>query len=138
MRRFAFSGRIHWVLKGFRRRRFPRLDAADAGGQHDRTPVERGDRTTGAQGMGKRGADGDRSDEHADSEPAVGQDVFHASDTEQPCGTVAQVAANPAGGFDAIVSMQISAADGQALTLGAPDGARLTLLPLPYELLADI
>ncbi len=75
---------------------------------------------------------------HADSEPAVGQDVFHASDAEQPCGTVAQVAANPAGGFDAIVSMQISAADGQALTLGAPDGARLTLLPLPYELLADI
>jgi tRNA-modifying protein YgfZ len=75
---------------------------------------------------------------HADIQPAVGQDVFHASDAEQACGTVAQVAANPAGGFDAIVSMQISAADGQALMLGAPDGARLTLLPLPYELLADI
>ena len=75
---------------------------------------------------------------HAEVEPAVGQDIFHASDAEQPCGTVAQVAASPDGGFDAIVSMQISAADGQALTLGAPDGAALSLLPLPYELLADI
>jgi hypothetical protein len=75
---------------------------------------------------------------HAEVEPTVGQDVFHASDAEQPCGTVAQVAASPDGGFDAIVSMQITAADGQALTLGAPDGAALALLPLPYELLADI
>ncbi|GAB3188306.1 CAF17-like 4Fe-4S cluster assembly/insertion protein YgfZ [Hydrogenophaga aquatica] len=75
---------------------------------------------------------------HAEVVPAVGQDVFHASDAEQPCGTVAQVAAHPAGGFDAIVSMQINAADGQPLTLGTPDGTVLTLLPLPYELLADI
>lgn len=75
---------------------------------------------------------------HAEVEPVVGQDVFHASDAEQPCGTVAQVAANPTGGFDAIVSMQINATDGQALKLGAADGAALSLLPLPYELLADI
>ena len=75
---------------------------------------------------------------HAPVEPVAGQDVFHASDAEQPCGTVVEAAANPQGGWDAIVSMQIAAADGQTLTLAAADGAALALLPLPYELLQDI
>ncbi len=75
---------------------------------------------------------------HSAVELQVGEDVFHASDAEQPCGTVAQVAAHPLGGWDAIVSMQITAADGQALTAGSPQGAALQLQPLPYELLADI
>jgi folate-binding protein YgfZ len=68
----------------------------------------------------------------------AGQDVFHASDREQPCGTVVLSAANPIGGVDLLVSMQISAADGQSLTIGQPDGPALTLLPLPYPLLTDI
>lgn len=75
---------------------------------------------------------------HTAGEPRVGQDVFHASDAEQPCGAVVQAAAHPTGGYDAIISMQTSSADGQALTVGSPDGAPLTLLPLPYDLLADI
>ena len=75
---------------------------------------------------------------HADAAPHVGQEVFHAPDAEQPCGLVAAAAANPSGGFDAIVSMQISAASGGALTLGCAAGAALTLLPLPYTLLEDI
>lgn len=75
---------------------------------------------------------------HADTELAAGQDLFHASDAEQPCGTVAAAAPHPAGGYDALVSMQISAADGQALTLATATGPGLTLLPLPYELLADV
>lgn len=75
---------------------------------------------------------------HTDAELAAGQDVFHASDAEQPCGTVAAAAPHPAGGYDALVSMQISAADGQALTLASATGPALTLLPLPYELLADV
>lgn len=75
---------------------------------------------------------------HADAELAAGQDVFHASDAEQPCGTVASAAPHPAGGYDALVSMQITATDGQALTIGSASGLALTLLPLPYELLADI
>ena len=68
----------------------------------------------------------------------VGQDVFHASDTEQPCGLVAACAPNPAGGFDAIVSMQTSAALGGVLTAGSAQGAVLNLLPLPYRLLEDV
>ena len=66
-----------------------------------------------------------------------GQDVFHDSDAEQPCGTVAAAAAHPGGGWDAIVSMQTSAAGGQ-LRAGSAAGPALTLLPLPYPLLNDI
>jgi hypothetical protein len=72
---------------------------------------------------------------HADGELQPGQEVFHESDAEQPCGTVVQAAPAPNGGFDAIVSMQVSAAQGGALRSG---GHTLALLPLPYELLEDI
>ncbi len=78
---------------------------------------------------------------HGAGEPVVGQEVFHAHDAGQPCGLVAACAANPAGGFDAIVSMQTSAAgdaDNGRLTLGHAGGPALTLLPLPYPLLEDI
>jgi hypothetical protein len=55
---------------------------------------------------------------------------------------VAQAASVPAGlaasGFDAIVSLQISAAQASELHLGSPGGPRLSLLPLPYPLLEDI
>ena len=70
--------------------------------------------------------------------PHVGQDVFHALDAEQPCGQVAACAANPNGGFDAIVSIQTAAALGGTLTLGSPQGTTLNVLPLPYPLLEDI
>jgi folate-binding protein YgfZ len=78
---------------------------------------------------------------HTDGEPAVGQEVFHALDAEQPCGLVAACAPRPGGGFDAIVSMQTSAAadaGGGRLTLGSAAGPALVLLPLPYPLLEDI
>jgi folate-binding protein YgfZ len=78
---------------------------------------------------------------HTAGTPSVGQEVFHASDAGQPCGTVAAAAPNPAGGFDAIVSMQTSAAadaEGGRLTLGSASGEALSLLPLPYALLEDI
>ncbi|MDO9357816.1 MAG: folate-binding protein [Polaromonas sp.] len=78
---------------------------------------------------------------HVAAEPAVGQDVFHALDAEQPCGTVAACALRPGGGFDAIVSMTTAAAadgEGGRLTLGSAAGPALALLPLPYPLLEDI
>jgi folate-binding Fe-S cluster repair protein YgfZ len=81
-----------------------------------------------------------------DSQPFVSQEVFHDSDAEQPCGMVVQVAKNPPNsaensaqtGFSAIVSMQVSAAEGGKLSLGSATGANITLLPLPYPLLEDI
>ena len=75
---------------------------------------------------------------HGLGQPHVGQEVFHSADTEQPCGLVAACAANPSGGFDAIASMQTTAALGGVLTLGSSQGTVLNLLPLPYPLLEDI
>ncbi len=75
---------------------------------------------------------------HGDTEMAAGQEVFHSSDTEQACGTVAQAAAAPGGGFDALVSMLTSAAESGELRLGNSQGPLLTLGHLPYALLADI
>jgi len=75
---------------------------------------------------------------HCDASLQAGQDVFDLADPSQPCGTVAQAAAAPGGGFDAIVSMQTSAAGGPGLRLGQTDGPALHLLPLPYPLLDDI
>ena len=69
---------------------------------------------------------------------AVGSEVFAGGDAEQPVGTVVQAAPAPGGGVDLIVSMQISAADGPALTVTSADGPALTLQPLPYALLEDI
>jgi tRNA-modifying protein YgfZ len=77
-----------------------------------------------------------------DSQPLVGQEIFHESDAEQPCGMVVQVAKNPENdpnrGYSAIVSMQVSAANGGKLTLGSASGVNIALLPLPYPLLEDI
>ena len=75
---------------------------------------------------------------HADQALAVGGEVFQAADPEQPCGTVVQVAPAPDGGFDALVSMQIAAAEAGGLHAVSADGPALRLHPLPYALLDDI
>ena len=75
---------------------------------------------------------------HADAALMTGQEIFHSADPEQPCGLVAAACASPAGGFDAIISIQTAAADGGSLHGGAASGTTLTLLPLPYPLLEDI
>jgi tRNA-modifying protein YgfZ len=75
---------------------------------------------------------------HSPSALQAGQEVFHESDPSQPCGLVAQAAAAPTGGWDAIVSIQISAAQEGRLSAGGPEGAVLSLQPLPYPLLADV
>jgi len=75
---------------------------------------------------------------HGPAPLEVGQPVFHESDAEQPCGTVAAAGERPGGGWDAIISMQTSAAASGRLSAGAADGPVLQLLPLPYPLLEDI
>lgn len=76
---------------------------------------------------------------HADTELQAGQEVFDAADPSQPCGLVAQAAAAPGGGFDAIASLQLAAVEHGSLRAGAADAAAsLALLPLPYPLLADV
>jgi tRNA-modifying protein YgfZ len=75
---------------------------------------------------------------HASFPLQPGQEVFHESDASQPCGLVAQAAAAPAGGWDAIVSIHIAAAEGGRLNAGGPEGGLLQLQPLPYALVADV
>lgn len=67
----------------------------------------------------------------------AGQEVFEAADSSQPCGIVAQAAAAPEGGWEAIVSLQTASAQGQ-LRAGQANGPALEVLPLPYPLLDDI
>jgi hypothetical protein len=75
---------------------------------------------------------------HADAELAAGQELFQAAEPDQPAGLVAQSAPAPAGGWDAIVSLQLSAADAGDLHAGSAAGPALRLLPLPYLLLSDV
>ncbi|MGJ7521161.1 YgfZ/GcvT domain-containing protein [Variovorax sp. LT1P1] len=74
----------------------------------------------------------------ADAPVEAGQEVFAASDAEQPVGTVVQAAPAPDGRWAALVSMQIAALEGGGLRAGAADGPVLTVEPLPYPLLEDI
>lgn len=75
---------------------------------------------------------------HAEAPLSAGAEVFQPADPEQACGTVVQAAAAPDGGYDAIVSAQVSAIKAADLRLGSATGPVLTVLPLPYPLLADI
>jgi folate-binding protein YgfZ len=79
---------------------------------------------------------------HATAALQPGQEVFHNSDPEQACGLVAAAAPRPDGqGFDAIVSMKVSATQAGAGQLRADPpgtGPLLSLLPLPYALLEDL
>ncbi len=75
---------------------------------------------------------------HSAGELAAGMEVFHSGDPSQPSGQVAQAAPAPGGGWEAIVSLQLTAMEGGSLAAGAPDGPALVLGGLPYELLADI
>jgi folate-binding protein YgfZ len=75
---------------------------------------------------------------HSPQAMQAGQELFHESDPSQPCGIVAQAAAAPGGGWDAIVSIQIAAALGGGLAVGGPQGPAMSVQPAPYPLLADV
>ena len=75
---------------------------------------------------------------HAPAAVNPGQEVFQAGDADQPAGVVVQAAPAPGGGFDAIVSLQLAAAERGDLTAGAVGGPSLVLQPLPYGLLEDV
>ena len=71
---------------------------------------------------------------HIDSETHAGDEVYSANMDGQPCGMIANAAAAPAGGYDALVVMQIESHDTQAVHLGSIQGAALTFESLPYPL----
>lgn len=72
-----------------------------------------------------------------DGPALAGQEVFHAADTGQPAGMVANAATHPGGGSSsALVEVKLAALDGP-LHLGAPDGPTLRRRELPYAVPAD-
>ncbi len=75
---------------------------------------------------------------HAEAELQAGQEVFAASDPEQACGQVVQAAAAPGGGWDAIVALQLAAAEAVGLHAGSATGPALALGRLPYALKDDL
>ena len=70
----------------------------------------------------------------AGPEAKAGDEVFAASDPQQPCGMVVNAAPNGAGGVDALVEMKLAALEEGAVRLGAPDGPALQFLAMPYAL----
>ncbi|MBE0474258.1 folate-binding protein [Rhodoferax sp.] len=75
---------------------------------------------------------------HSEASLKAGDELFAPDDASQPCGLVVQSAAAPDGGFDAIVSMQISAFEAGGVRSLQADGPLLALSAAPYPLLADI
>jgi tRNA-modifying protein YgfZ len=72
---------------------------------------------------------------HCEAELTAGQELFAPGDDSQPVAMVAQTAHRLDGGYDAIVSVQLSALDG---TVQTAEGVKLQFLPLPYPLRDDI
>lgn len=75
---------------------------------------------------------------HSSHAMAAGDAVWLPDDPEQPVGTVVQAAPHPEGGFDAIVSLQLVAAQAPALRVQQAGGAVLHLQAVPYPLLEDL
>jgi len=75
---------------------------------------------------------------HGDMALKAGDEIFAPDDASQPCGLVVQAAKSPESGFDAIVSMQISAFEAGVVRAFAADGPILSLQPAPYPLLEYI
>jgi len=72
-----------------------------------------------------------------DGTAGAGDEVFHSGDPAQPAGTVANAAAQPAGcphGSLALVEIKLAALASGSLHLGAPNGAPLRRIEMPYAL----
>ena len=67
--------------------------------------------------------------------PRPGDELFSPhSASGQGTGKVVSAAPAPEGGYEALVVIEIAAADSGEVHLGAPDGPVLTFLDLPYAL----
>ena len=65
------------------------------------------------------------------SAPAPGQSVYSPAFGDQSAGTVVNVAADPAGGYDLLVVAQVESLREGTLRLGSPDGALLSIRSHP-------
>lgn len=75
---------------------------------------------------------------HSPTPLNAGDLVYSATDPEQECATVVQSAPAPGGGFDAIISGQVTAIEQGDLHANSSSGPKLLVLTLGYKLLEDI
>ncbi|QDL54633.1 YgfZ/GcvT domain-containing protein [Rhodoferax aquaticus] len=75
---------------------------------------------------------------HTASATEAGIEIYPAEEDSQPVGTVVQSAPSPHGGWDAIISVQLSALSSGTLHYASPKGPEMALQPLPYTLLEDV
>lgn len=61
-------------------------------------------------------------------------DVFTPEAGDQHCGAVVLCAPSPEGGCEALLVVQSSGAEANAVHVGKPDGAHAQILPLPYAI----
>jgi len=74
----------------------------------------------------------------SETRPLPGEALFTADGAQQSCGQLVSVAQHPDGDYALLAVVQIASAEGkQALHLGGPDGAVLTLGNLPYPFPKD-
>ncbi|MCX7891809.1 MAG: folate-binding protein YgfZ [Burkholderiales bacterium] len=66
--------------------------------------------------------------------PRPGEAVFASGAPDQPAGIIVNVAPAPGGGCDVLATLHSASAEAGELHVGAPEGPRLTILPLPYAL----
>jgi len=70
----------------------------------------------------------------AASAPAVGDDVVSgASQSGQGAGKLVTVSASPAGGYEALAVLEITAAESGDIALKNTDDAKISILSIPYE-----
>nr|WP_316639148.1 folate-binding protein [uncultured Roseateles sp.] len=69
---------------------------------------------------------------------AIGQEIFHSGDAEQPAGLVAGVAPSPNGGYSLLAEVKMAALAAGSLHLGSVSGAELKAQPLPYDIDVDV
>lgn len=68
-----------------------------------------------------------------DATAKAGDEVFAATDPDQPCGMVVNAAPNGRGGADALVEIKLAML-GEPVHLGSASGAAVRFLPMPYSL----
>lgn len=66
-----------------------------------------------------------------------GTPVFSNETGDQHCGSLVSVAPAPGGGFECLVCVQIGAKQSGDVRVGAPDGAKLEFLHMPYPVTDD-
>ncbi len=71
---------------------------------------------------------------HARESVGVATKLYSSAFGDQACGTVVNAAPAPQGGTDLLAVVQLAAVDAGDVRVGAPDGAALEPLPLPYAL----